>query len=166
MDGLLYSTDELWYGQQTDHALTTDIDKFYEVLDNLNDTYAAKNHQHNEYVSTVELNGKADVDHNHDSVYYIKSEVDDKIANTKSVLDTSIQNAVSSISTEYEDNLDAVKAEYDKKISALTMDVDNKLSSLKTEIVELINEMFAEKSEDATEEPSTSDTATSDATNA
>lgn len=79
MSELLYSTDELWYGTQTGRVLTGEIDDIYDTLSKLDDKYAAKNHKHSEYATVTMLDTKADVKHNHDDVYYKKSEVDEKI---------------------------------------------------------------------------------------
>lgn len=79
MSELLYSTDELWYGTQTGRVLTGEIDDIYAALGKLDDKYAAKEHEHGEYTTIDMLNTKADAKHNHDDVYYKKSEVDEKI---------------------------------------------------------------------------------------
>ena len=79
MSELLYSTDELWYGNQTGRVLTGEIDDIYATLSNLDDKYAVKEHTHSEYATVDMLNTKADAKHNHDDVYYKKSEVDEKI---------------------------------------------------------------------------------------
>lgn len=79
MSELLYSTDELWYGNQTDRVLTGEIDNIYATLGELDDKYAAKEHTHSEYATVDMLNTKSDAKHNHDDVYYKKSEVDEKI---------------------------------------------------------------------------------------
>lgn len=79
MSELLYSTDELWYGTQTGRVLTGEIDAIYATLGSLDDKYAANEHKHSEYATVTMLNTKADVKHNHDDVYYKKSEVDEKI---------------------------------------------------------------------------------------
>ena len=79
MSELLYSTDELWYGNQTGRVLTGEIDDIYDTLGNLDDKYAAKEHTHSEYATVDMLNTKADAKHNHDDMYYKKSEVDEKI---------------------------------------------------------------------------------------
>ena len=79
MSELLYSTDELWYGNQTGRVLTGEIDDIYDTLGELDDKYAAKEHTHSEYATVDMLNTKADAKHNHDDVYYKKSEVDEKI---------------------------------------------------------------------------------------
>lgn len=78
MSELLYSTDELWYGNQTGRALTGEIDNIYETLDELDGKYAPTEHIHSEYATIEALDKKADVEHNHDSLYYSKAEVDDK----------------------------------------------------------------------------------------
>lgn len=79
MSELLYSTDELWYGKQTGRPLTNEIDDIYDTLGTISDKYAAKEHTHKEYATVVMLDEKADIVHNHDGVYYKKSEVDEKI---------------------------------------------------------------------------------------
>lgn len=79
MSELLYSTDELWYGTQTGRVLTGEIDDIYDTLSELDGKYAAKEHKHNEYATVAMLETKADAKHNHDDVYYKKSEVDEKI---------------------------------------------------------------------------------------
>ena len=79
MSELLYSTDELWYGTQTGRVLTGEIDDIYSTLGELDDKYAAKEHKHSEYATATMLDAKADAKHNHDDVYYKKSEVDEKI---------------------------------------------------------------------------------------
>lgn len=79
MSELLYSTDELWYGNQTGRPLTGEIDNVYQTLGELDGKYAAKKHKHDEYAAVSMLDTKSDVEHNHDDVYYKKSEVDEKI---------------------------------------------------------------------------------------
>ena len=79
MSELLYSTDELWYGNQTGRVLTGEIDDIYDTLSNLDGKYAMKEHEHSEYATVTMLETKADAKHNHDDVYYKKSEVDEKI---------------------------------------------------------------------------------------
>ena len=79
MSELLYSTDELWYGTQTGRVLTGEIDDIYDTLGKLDDKYAMKEHEHSEYATVTMLETKADAKHNHDDVYYKKSEVDEKI---------------------------------------------------------------------------------------
>lgn len=79
MSGLLYSTDELWYGTQTGRVLTGEIDNIYATLGKLDDKHAAKEHEHSEYATVTMLDTKADTKHNHDDAYYNKSEVDEKI---------------------------------------------------------------------------------------
>ena len=79
MSELLYSTDELWYGTQTGRVLTGEIDDIYSTLGELDDKYAMKEHKHSEYATVTMLETKADAKHNHDDVYYKKSEVDEKI---------------------------------------------------------------------------------------
>lgn len=79
MSELLYSTDELWYGNQTGRVLTGEIDAIYDTLSKIDDKYATKEHEHSEYATATMLDAKADTKHNHDNVYYKKSEVDEKI---------------------------------------------------------------------------------------
>ena len=75
----LYSTDEIWFAQQTNRGLTSVIDDIFKVTDNLADNYAAKNHVHHEYATVDDVALKADAEHNHDEIYYKKSEVDEKL---------------------------------------------------------------------------------------
>lgn len=96
MSELLYSTDELWYGKQTDRPLTNEIDDIYDTLGTINDKYAAKEHTHKEYATVAMLDEKADIVHNHDGVYYKKSEVDEKIE----ALKTEVMKLISKASTE------------------------------------------------------------------
>lgn len=86
MSELLYSTDELWYGNQTGRPLTGEIDNVYQILGELDGKYAAKEHKHDEYAAVSMLDEKADVEHNHDDIYYKKSEVDEKIEALKTEL--------------------------------------------------------------------------------
>ena len=86
MSELLYSTDELWYGNQTGRPLTSEIDNIYNTLGELDGKYAANGHKHDEYAAVSMLDTKSDVEHNHDSVYYKKSEVDEKIETLKTEL--------------------------------------------------------------------------------
>lgn len=79
MSELLYSTDELWYGNQTGRVLTGEIDNIYDTLGGLNDKYAPTEHVHSEYATIEALDKKADVEHKHDDLYYSKAEVDDKL---------------------------------------------------------------------------------------
>lgn len=79
MSELLYSTDELWYGNQTGRVLTGEIDDIYDTLSKLDGKYATNEHGHSEYATSTMLDAKADVKHNHDDAYYKKSEVDEKI---------------------------------------------------------------------------------------
>ena len=84
----LYSSDEIWFGNQTNRCLTDDLDNMYTILDNAPETYAAKSHAHEQYATIESLGAKADTEHNHDETYYKKSEVDDKLtALTKEVDD-------------------------------------------------------------------------------
>jgi hypothetical protein len=86
MSELLYSTDELWYGNQTGRPLTGEIDNVYQTLGELDGKYAAKEHKHDEYAAVSMLDTKSDIEHNHDSVYCKKSEVDEKIEALKTEL--------------------------------------------------------------------------------
>lgn len=86
MSELLYSTDELWYGNQTGRPLTGEIDNVYQTLGELDGKYAAKGHKHDEYVAVSMLDTKSDIEHNHNDVYYKKSEVDEKIEALKTEL--------------------------------------------------------------------------------
>lgn len=79
----LYSTDEIWFAQQTNRGLTNVIDDIFKATDNLADNYAAKNHVHPEYATVENVALKADAEHNHDEAYYKKSEVDEKLAALK-----------------------------------------------------------------------------------
>lgn len=79
----LYSTDEIWFAQQTNRGLTSVIDDIFKVTDSLADNYAEKNHSHPEYATVEDVALKADAEHNHDGIYYKKSEVDEKLAALK-----------------------------------------------------------------------------------
>jgi hypothetical protein len=103
MSELLYSTDELWYGTQTGRVLTGEIDAIYATLGKLDDKYAAKEHTHSEYATVDMLNTKADAKHNHDDVYYKKSEVDEKIEALKVELMALINKASTDTKTETKD---------------------------------------------------------------
>ena len=103
MSELLYSTDELWYGTQTGRVLTGEIDDIYAALGELDDKYAAKNHTHSEYATVDMLNTKADTKHNHDDVYYKKSDVDEKIKALKVELMALINNASTETKTDTKD---------------------------------------------------------------
>lgn len=94
MSELLYSTDELWYGNQTGRPLTGEIDNVYQTLGELDGKYAAKEHKHDEYAAVSMLDTKSDVEHNHDDIYYKKSEVDEKIE----VLKTEVMELISKTS--------------------------------------------------------------------
>lgn len=85
----LYSSDEIWLGDQTNRCLTDDLDNIYTSLDiTIPETYAIKNHVHEQYATVDSVNAKADTEHNHDEAYYKKSETDDKLtALTKEVDD-------------------------------------------------------------------------------
>lgn len=103
MSELLYSTDELWYGTQTGRVLTGEIDDIYAALGELDDKYAAKNHKHSEYATVTMLETKADAKHNHDDMYYKKSDVDEKIEALKVELMALINNASTDTKTETKD---------------------------------------------------------------
>ena len=103
MSELLYSTDELWYGNQTGRVLTGAIDDIYATLSNLDDKYAAKEHEHSEYATVTMLETKANTKHNHDDAYYKKSEVDEKIEALKVELMELINKASTDTKTETKD---------------------------------------------------------------
>lgn len=103
MSELLYSTDELWYGNQTGRPLTGEIDNVYQTLGELDGKYAAKEHNHDEYAAVSMLDTKSDVKHNHDDVYYKKSEVDEKIEVLKVELMELINKASTDTKTETKD---------------------------------------------------------------
>lgn len=103
MSELLYSTDELWYGTQTGRMLTGEIDNIYNTLGELDGKYAAKEHKHNEYATVAMLDTKSDVEHNHDDVYYKKSEVDEKIEVLKVELMELVNKASTGTNTETKD---------------------------------------------------------------
>ena len=103
MSELLYSTDELWYGNQTGRVLTGEIDDIYATLSNLDDKYAAKKHEHSEYATVTMLETKANTKHNHDDAYYKKSEVDEKIEALKVELIALINKASTDTKTETKD---------------------------------------------------------------
>lgn len=103
MSELLYSTDELWYGNQTGRPLTGEIDNVYQTLGELDGKYAAKEHKHDEYAAVSMLDTKSDVKHNHDDVYYKKSEVDEKIEVLKVELMELINKASTDTKTETKD---------------------------------------------------------------
>lgn len=103
MSKLLYSTDELWYGNQTGRVLTGEIDDIYDALSNLDGKYAVKEHVHSEYATATMLDTKSDVEHNHDDVYYKKSEVNEKIEALKVELMALINNASTDTNTETKD---------------------------------------------------------------
>lgn len=103
MSELLYSTDELWYGNQTGRVLTGEIDDIYDTLSKLDGRYASKEHKHNEYATVAMLDTKSDVNHNHDDAYYKKSEVDEKIEALKVELIALINKASTDTNTETKD---------------------------------------------------------------
>ena len=111
MSELLYSTDELWYGTQTGRVLTGEIDNIYATLGKLDDKYAAKEHEHSEYATVTMLETKADAKHNHDDVYYKKSEVDEKIEALKVELIALINNASTDTKTETKDEPSATETD-------------------------------------------------------
>lgn len=120
MSELLYSTDELWYGTQTSRVLTGEIDDIYATLGELDDKYAAKNHKHSEYATVTMLGTKADVKHNHDDVYYKKSEVDEKIETLKVELMALINKASTDTKNETKDEPSA--PETDATVNSSTTD--------------------------------------------
>lgn len=103
MSELLYSTDELWYGNQTGRPLTGEIDNVYQTLGELDGKYAAKGHKHDEYAAVSMLDEKADIVHNHDDVYYKKSEVDEKIEALKAEVMALVGKASTDTKTETKD---------------------------------------------------------------
>lgn len=103
MSELLYSTDELWYGNQTGRPLTGEIDDIYDTLSKLDDKYATKEHEHSEYATVTMLDTKADAKHNHDDAYYKRSEVDEKIEALKVELMELINKASTDTKTETKD---------------------------------------------------------------
>lgn len=103
MSKLLYSTDELWYGNQTGRVLTGEIDDIYDALSNLDGKYATKEHKHSEYATVTMLDTKADTKHNHDDAYYKKSEVDEKIEALKVELMALINKASTDTKNETKD---------------------------------------------------------------
>ena len=111
MSELLYSTDELWYGTQTGRVLTGEIDNIYATLGRLDDKYAAKKHEHSEYATVTMLNAKADANHNHDDVYYKKSEIDEKIEALKVELMELINKASTDTKTENKDEPSAPESD-------------------------------------------------------
>lgn len=77
----LYSSDEIWLGDQTNRCLTDELNNIYTSLDiTIPEAYAVKDHVHEQYATVDGVNAKADANHNHDDVYYKKSEVDEKLA--------------------------------------------------------------------------------------
>lgn len=79
----LYSTDDIWVGDESNRCLSNDIYDIHDALVALPDTYAAKVHEHTEYATVDGLSKKADADHDHNELYYSKSEVDEKLASLK-----------------------------------------------------------------------------------
>ena len=79
----LYSTDDIWVGDESNRCLSNDIYGIHDALVALPDTYAAKVHEHTKYATLDGLSKKADVDHDHNELYYSKSEVDEKLASLK-----------------------------------------------------------------------------------
>lgn len=93
----LYSSDEIWLGNQTNRCLTDELDNIYTSLDiTIPETYAVKNHVHEQYATVDGLNAKADAEHNHDDVYYKKSEVDEMFATFKIEVAEMIEKAIAS----------------------------------------------------------------------
>lgn len=91
---MLYSTDDIWLGEDTNKCLTDAIDDIYKITDFLPDNYAAKSHEHPEYATVENLASKANADHNHDDVYYKKSEVDEIIASLRAEMADMIEKAM------------------------------------------------------------------------
>lgn len=79
----LYSTDDIWVGDESNRCLSNDIYGIHDALVALPDTYAAKVHEHTGYATVDGLSKKADADHDHNELYYSKSEVDEKLASLK-----------------------------------------------------------------------------------
>ena len=107
----LYSSDEIWFGNQTNRCLTDDLDNMYTILDNAPETYAAKNHVHEQYATIESLGAKADTEHNHDVAYYKKSEVDDKLT---------------ALTKEVDDKIASLKQELVELISHISTGTNNK----------------------------------------
>lgn len=116
----LYSSDEIWFGNQTNRCLTDDLDNMYTILDNAPETYAAKNHVHEQYATIESLGAKADTEHNHDGAYYKKSEVDDKLT---------------ALTKEVDDKIASLKQELVEFISHISTGTNSK-----TEVVEEVTE--------------------------
>lgn len=98
----LYSTDDIWVGDESNRCLSDDIYGIHDTLVALPDTYAEKVHEHTEYATVDGLSKKADADHDHNELYYSKSEVDEKFASLK---------------IEMSDLVDALRAETIKMIN-------------------------------------------------
>lgn len=98
----LYSTDDIWVGDDSNRCLSNDIYGIHDALVALPDTYAEKVHEHTEYATVDGLSKKADADHDHNELYYSKSEVDEKFASLK---------------IEMSDLVDALRAEIIKTIN-------------------------------------------------
>lgn len=98
----LYSTDDIWVGDESNRCLSNDIYGIHDTLVALPDTYAEKVHEHTEYATVDGLSKKADADHDHNELYYSKSEVDEKFASLK---------------IEMSDLVDALRAEIIKTIN-------------------------------------------------
>lgn len=79
----LYSTDDIWVGDDSNRCLSNDIYYIHDALGALPDTYASKVHEHTDYATVDGLSKKADADHNHDELYYSKADVDEKLASLK-----------------------------------------------------------------------------------
>lgn len=79
----LYSTDDIWVGDESNRCLSNDIYGIHDALGALPDTYAAKVHEHTEYATVDGLSKKADADHDHNELYYSKPGVDEKLASLK-----------------------------------------------------------------------------------
>ena len=79
----LYSTDDIWVGDESNRCLSNDIYGIHDALVALPDTYASKVHEHTKYATVDGLSKKADADHDHNELYYSKSDVDEKLASLK-----------------------------------------------------------------------------------
>lgn len=91
---MLYSTDDIWLGKNTNKCLTDAMDDIYKITDFLPESYAAKSHEHPEYATVEKLDSKANADHDHDDVYYKKSEVDEMIASLRTEVADMIEKAI------------------------------------------------------------------------
>lgn len=91
---MLYSTDDIWLGKNTNKCLTDAMDDIYKITDFLPDNYAVKIHEHPEYATVEKLASKADVEHAHDEVYYRKPEVDAMIDALRAEMADMIEKAI------------------------------------------------------------------------